>query len=185
MMTPLQGLILTGGQSKRMGQDKALMRSGSRTQLEQSYDLLQAQLSSVYVSVKASQVNDPVRSKYRLIIDAQNDSGPMAGILSAHKTHPDCAWLVIACDMPFLNSETLMQLINARDDAYDATVFSNPDDSLPEPLCAIYEPNVLMKVASDSSWLPSNSARDLLRQSRVKMIEAKNPSALENKNYSR
>ena len=84
-MTPLQGLILTGGQSKRMGQDKALMRSGSRTQLEQSYDLLQAQLSSVYVSIKASQVNDPVRSQYRLIMDAQNCSGPMAGILSAHK----------------------------------------------------------------------------------------------------
>jgi len=170
------------------------MRSGSRTQLEQSYDLLQAQLSSVYVSVKQSQANDPVRSKYRLIIDAQNCSGPMAGILSAHgpmagilsahKTHPDCAWLVIACDMPFLNSEILMQLIKARDDAYDATVFSNPDDSLPEPLCAIYEPNVLMRVARDSSLLLSNSARDLLRQSRVKMIEAKDPSALENRNYA-
>jgi len=184
-MTPLQGLILTGGQSKRMGQDKALMRSGSRTQLEQSYDLLQAQLSSVYVSIKASQVNDPVRSQYRLIMDAQNCSGPMAGILSAHKTNPDCAWLVIACDMPFLNSETLMQLIKARDNAYDATVFSNPDDSLPEPLCAIYEPNVLVRVASDPSRLPSNSARDLLRQSRIKMIEAKNPYALENTNYSR
>ena len=184
-MTPLQGLILTGGQSKRMGQDKALMRSGSRTQLEQSYDLLQAQLSSVYVSIKASQVNDPVRSQYRLIMDAQNCSGPMAGILSAHKTYPDCAWLVIACDMPFLNSETLMQLIKARDNAYDATVFSNPDDSLPEPLCAIYEPNALVRVASDPTRLPSNSARDLLRQSRIKMIEAKNPSALENTNYSR
>ena len=184
-MTPLQGLILTGGQSKRMGQDKALMRSGSRTQLEQSYDLLQAQLSSVYVSIKASQVNDPVRSQYRLIMDAQNCSGPMAGILSAHKTYPDCAWLVIACDMPFLNSETLMQLIKARDNAYDATVFSNPDDSLPEPLCALYEPNVLVRVASDPSRLPSNSARDLLRQSRIKMIEAKNPYALENTNYSR
>ncbi|HJL81943.1 MAG TPA: NTP transferase domain-containing protein [Gammaproteobacteria bacterium] len=184
-MTPLQGLILTGGQSKRMGQDKALMRSGSRTQLEQSYDLLQAQLSSVYVSIKASQVNDPVRSQYRLIMDAQNCSGPMAGILSAHKTYPDCAWLVIACDMPFLNSETLMQLIKARDNAYDATVFSNPDDSLPEPLCAIYEPNALVRVASDPTRLPSNSARDLLRQSRIKMIEAKNPYALENTNYSR
>jgi molybdopterin-guanine dinucleotide biosynthesis protein A len=168
-----------------MGQDKALMRSGSRTQLEKLYDLLQAQLSSVYVSIKASQVNDPVRSKYRLIIDAQNCSGPMAGILSAHKTHPDCAWLVIACDMPFLNSETLMQLIKARDNAYDATVFSNPDDSLPEPLCAIYEPNALVRVASDPTRLPSNSARDLLRQSRIKMIEAKNPYALENTNYSR
>ncbi len=184
-MTPLQGLILTGGQSKRMGQDKALMRSGSRTQLEQSYDLLQAQLSSVYVSIKASQVNDPVRSQYRLIMDAQNCSGPMAGILSAHKTYPDCAWLVIACDMPFLNSETLMQLIKARDNAYDATVFSNPDDSLPEPLCAIYEPNALVRIASDPTRLPSNSARDLLRQSRIKMIEAKNPYALENTNYSR
>ncbi len=168
-----------------MGQDKALMRSGSRTQLEQSYDLLQAQLSSVYVSIKASQVNDPVRSQYRLIMDAQNCSGPMAGILSAHKTYPDCAWLVIACDMPFLNSETLMQLIKARDNAYDATVFSNPDDSLPEPLCAIYEPNALVRVASDPTRLPSNSARDLLRQSRIKMIEAKNPYALENTNYSR
>ena len=69
--------------------------------------------------------------------------------------------------------------------AFDATAFNSPKDSLPEPLCAIYEPHLLSKVLDNSKLLPSNSPRDLLLQSRVKTIKTQNPTALENTNYPR
>ena len=185
VMPQLHGLILTGGRSRRMGQDKALMRLTSKTLLECTYELLQQCLKSIYVSIKEDQIGDPIRSKFKLIIDEYNQSGPMAGILSAHKTHPHSAWLVVACDMPRLDQKTLAQLIKERDSDFDATAFNSPKDSLPEPLCAIYEPHLLSEVLDNSKLLPSNSPRDLLLQSRVKIIKTQNPSALENTNYPR
>ena len=70
-----------------------------------------------------------------------------------------------------------------RDAAFDATAFHSPEDNLPEPLCAIYEPNLLSEILSNSNLLPTNSPRDLLMQSKVKVIDAKNPNALKNMNY--
>jgi len=182
-MPQLHGLILTGGRSRRMGQDKALMRLASKTLLECTHDLLQACLKSIYVSIKEDQIGDPIRAKFKLIIDKYNQSGPMAGILSAHKSHPNSAWLVVACDMPWLDKQTLLQLMEERDTAFDATAFNSPEDDLPEPLCAIYEPNLLSEILSNSNLLPTNSPRDLLMQSKVKVVNAKNPNALKNTNY--
>jgi molybdopterin-guanine dinucleotide biosynthesis protein A len=166
-----------------MGQDKALMRLASKTLLECTHDLLQECLKSIYVSIKEDQIGDPIRAKFKLIIDKYNQSGPMAGILSAHKSHPNSAWLVVACDMPWLDKQTLLQLMEERDTAFDATAFNSPEDDLPEPLCAIYEPNLLSEILSNSNLLPTNSPRDLLMQSKVKVINAKNPNALKNTNY--
>ena len=166
-----------------MGQDKALMRLASKTFLESTHELLQECLKSIYVSIKEDQIGDPIRSKFKQIIDEYSQSGPIAGILSAHKTHPHSAWLVVACDMPNLDKQTLAQLIKERDSTFDATAFNSLKDSLPEPLCAIYEPHLLSEILDNSKLLPSNSPRDLLLQSRVKFIKTKNPSALENMNY--
>ena len=168
-----------------MGQDKALMRLASKTLLECTHDLLQECLKPIYVSIKEDQIGDPIRAKFKLIIDEYNQSGPMAGILSVHKIHPNSAWLVVACDMPWLDKQTLLQLMEERDTAFDATVFKSPEDDLPEPLCAIYEPNLLSGILNNSNLLPTNSPRDLLMQSKVKIIDAKNPNALKNMNYPR
>ena len=184
-MSELRGLILTGGRSRRMGQDKALMRLASKTLLEFTHDLLQECLKSVYVSIKEDQIGEPIRSKFKLIIDEYSQSGPMAGILSAHKKHLHSAWLVVACDMLSLDKKTLAHLISERDASFDATAFNSPKDNLPEPLCAIYEPDLLSGILENPSLLPSNSPRNLLLQSKVKIIEIKNPSALENTNYPR
>jgi len=168
-----------------MGQDKALIRLLSKTLLEFTHDLLQECLKSVYVSIREDQIGEPIRSKFKLIIDDYKQSGPMAGILSAHKSHLHSAWLVVACDMPSLDKQTLTHLMNQRDASFDATAFNSPKDNLPEPLCAIYEPELLSGVLENPNLLPTNSPRDLLLQSRVKFIETKNPSALENTNYPR
>jgi molybdopterin-guanine dinucleotide biosynthesis protein A len=56
------------------------------------------------------------------------------------QAHPKAAWLVVACDLPFLNEQTLRHLVEHRDPRRLATAYKSSHDGLPEPLCAIWEP---------------------------------------------
>jgi molybdopterin-guanine dinucleotide biosynthesis protein A len=144
MSAPLHGLVLAGGRSSRMGSDKAALQYAGRSQLERAFALLEPLVSRCFVSVRPEQRNDPLRARFAQIVDAVPDlEGPAAGILSALRAHPQAAWLVLACDLPFLDAGTLQHLIARRDPTRVATCFRSSHDALPEPLCAIYEPAAL------------------------------------------
>ncbi|HEV2287139.1 MAG TPA: NTP transferase domain-containing protein, partial [Steroidobacteraceae bacterium] len=102
MSAPLYGLVLAGGRSKRMGADKAALRIGARTQLEQALALLAPHVARAFVSVRAEQRGEPLRAGFEQIEDTRENLGPIAGIIAAQERHPDRAWLVLACDLPLL-----------------------------------------------------------------------------------
>jgi len=132
------GLILAGGYSRRMGQDKALLEFHGLPQIEYLFDLLQKFSSKVFLSKRADQTtykNIPFINDGNEFIN----KGPLGGILSAMKEHPDASWLVIACDLPFVTENTIQTLISHRDFNKTATAFISAQDGLPEPLCAIWE----------------------------------------------
>lgn len=137
---PVYGLVLSGGASRRMQHDKALIDYHGQTQLRWTYQLLASLLPRVFVSVRADQRDEATRSAFAQIVDRYTDVGPAAGILSAQAAFPGVAWLVVACDLPRLNEATLRRLLEARDPARQATAFSSSHDGLPEPLCALWEP---------------------------------------------
>ena len=64
------------------------------------------------------------------------------GIASALGEYPGAAWLVVACDMPNLNDDSITRLVDARNSECVATVFTDSDEHL-EPMCAIYEPGAV------------------------------------------
>jgi molybdopterin-guanine dinucleotide biosynthesis protein A len=134
------GLVLSGGASRRMQHDKALIDYHGEPQLRWTYRLLSSVLQRVFISVRADQRDAPVRRNLPQIVDAFEDAGPAAGILSAQALYPDVAWLVVACDLPRLDVETLQHLLRARDPQREATAFISSHDGLPEPLCALWEP---------------------------------------------
>lgn len=140
LVTDVYGLVLAGGRSRRMQHDKALIDYHGEPQLLWTYRLLASLLPRVFVSVTASQHDEPVRSELPQIVDTREDAGPAAGILAAQTLHPDVAWLVVACDLPRLDEATLRHLLEARDPAREATAFVSSHDGLPEPLCALWEP---------------------------------------------
>ena len=123
MTAPLYGLVLAGGRSTRMGEDKAALRYAGCTQLERAMALLTPLVARAYVSVRRDQTADPVRARFAQIEDALEEVGPIAGILAAQARHPEAAWLVLACDLPFLDALTLAHLIAARDAAGIATAY--------------------------------------------------------------
>ena len=141
MSAPLFGLILAGGASTRMQRDKAtLAYHDGQTQLQWTYDLVSQVCDATFVSVRPDQRDEPARAAFPQIVDLQPGSGPIAGISAALAQHRKAAWLVVACDLPFLTTQTLQYLIAARDHTRIATAFRSAHDSLPEPLCAIWEP---------------------------------------------
>lgn len=137
---PLLGLVLAGGHSARMRRDKAALDFSGRPQLQVAYDLARAHTTSAFVSVRPGQAHDPLRATLPCIVDDGTVEGPIAGIVAAQAARPDAAWLVLACDLPFLDEATLASLLRRRNPARLASAFRSAHDGLPEPLCAVYEP---------------------------------------------
>lgn len=177
----IYGLVLAGGASKRMGGDKAALRYGGRPQLQRACELLDAVCERIFVSVRHEQRDDPTRAGLPQIVDLHNDIGPIAGIAAAQTRHPEAAWLVMACDLPFVSGPTLRYLIAHRDPSRLATVFRSTHDGLPEPLCAIWEPS---SHAAVKDWIAAGKQcpRKLLLNSSVALLDQPEPGALDNVN---
>src|SRR5262245_57228312 len=178
---PVYGLVLAGGRSSRMQQDKAALAYHGRTQLDWAMELIGSFVQRAFVSVRPDQVVEPVRARYPQIVDTRENFGPIAGILAAQAAHPDVAWLVLACDLPFLDSATLEHLLWARQPQRLATAYRSSHDGLPEPLCAIYEPASRTAV---TTYVASGKQcpRKFLIQSDAHLLEEPNPRALDNVN---
>jgi len=181
MTTPLYGLVLAGGRSTRMQRDKASLAYHGRTQLEWAMELITPFVERAFVSVRPDQASDSVRAKFAQVVDAHENLGPIAGIVAAQTAHPDVAWLVLACDLPFLDAATLKHLVWARREDRPATAYRSSHDGLPEPLCAIYEPasrEAIMGYVATGK----NCPRKFLIRSEAHLIEEPNPRALDNVN---
>ncbi|MBC8027666.1 MAG: NTP transferase domain-containing protein [Steroidobacteraceae bacterium] len=179
---PLYGLVLAGGRSTRMQRDKAALeyRPGE-SQLDAAMTLLAPRVSGAFVSVRADQAQESTRSRHARIVDHGDVEGPIAGIRAALSEHPEAAWLVLACDLPFLDARTLEALIAGRDTSGDATAFRSSHDGLPEPLCAIYEPRAAASIAAHVS-AGKNCPRKYLINARTRLLDQPNPRALDNVN---
>ncbi|SEW22779.1 molybdenum cofactor guanylyltransferase [Chitinophaga arvensicola] len=139
---PLKGLVLCGGFSTRMQEDKSNIQYHGMPQWQYLVTLLQSLLPEVYISCRTEQAAH--FSGYPLLIpDSVPYGGPSAGLLSAHALQPETAWLVIACDLPLLSVQSLELLIQSRDVSKAASAFISPVNHLPEPLIAIWEPTGL------------------------------------------
>lgn len=178
----LYGLVLAGGKSVRMGHDKGLIQWHGKEQRYYVADMLRPLCTDVFISCREEQLRE-IDPEYRTLTDTVEGAGPLIAILSALKEKPDAAWLVVACDLPLLDTATLEYLIKNRDTNCIATTFESPFDLLPEPLITIWEPSsyeVLLNHISEGFKCPRKA---LIRNSaRVKILVAKDSNALKNAN---
>lgn len=184
MTAELLGLVLAGGRSTRMRRDKAALQyRPGQTQLAAAVAMLRPHVAQVFVSVRRDQQDDPTRRGYEQIVDQTESAGPIAGITAAQATHPQAAWWVLACDLPFLDEATLADLAARRDAARDATAYRSSHDGLPEPLCAIYEPRTRAGLAA---YVGSGRLcpRKFLLEADTLLLAPPNARALDNANTS-
>lgn len=152
MNVKLHGLVLAGGRSTRMRKDKGLINYHGKPQREFLFDLLERYCDRVFVSCRKEQA---ISSSLHPICDTFNFEGPLNGIMSAFELHPDCVWLAVAVDMPFINQEVLQFLLLNRDESKVATCFYDSEGKLPEPLLTIWEPSAfpLLKIFADAGGI--------------------------------
>jgi molybdopterin-guanine dinucleotide biosynthesis protein A len=181
MNAPLHGLILAGGSSSRMQRDKAALTYQGQTQLDRAVELLSRHVLRVFVSVRAAQAGDATRASRPMIVDSVPGEGPIVGIRSALRAHPDVAWLVLACDLPFLSDAAIGALIRQREAGGFATAYRSVHDGLPEPLCAIWEPSAGAMLA-DYQVGGGQCPRKFLIRNGARLIDPTEPRALDNVN---
>lgn len=177
----IYGLVLAGGASKRMQRDKAALKYQGKTQLERAFELARRHLDRVFVSVRTDQTSDPTRAHLPMIIDSVAGAGPIVGIRSALSAHPEVAWLVLACDLPFLSDAAIAELLRRRDPGALATAYKSAHDGLPEPLCAIWEPSAASLLV-DYQSAGSDCPRKFLIRHGAHLLDLPDRRALDNVN---
>jgi molybdopterin-guanine dinucleotide biosynthesis protein A len=178
---PLRGLVLAGGRSQRMGQDKGKLAYHGQEQRAYAAELLASFCQDVHVSCRPDQVVELEYAGLRPLPDTFADLGPLSGILSALRLDPNAAWLVVACDLPFLSEATLAHLVQHRQPARLATAFQSPENEWPEPLITIWEPASYPQLLRFLS-LGYSCPRKTLINSDVAVLPAPAPQELRNVN---
>ena len=176
---PLYGLVLAGGESRRMGRPKWAIEYHGEPQAHRTAHLLGDVCERVFLSVRPGQDADGLGLP--ALPDRFPPWGPAAGILTAMEAHPEAAWLVAACDLPFLDGATLAALVAGRDRLRIATAYRSAHDGLPEPLCAVWEPRARQRLLGAAS-LGIACPRRVLRESRPRLLDLANARALNNAN---
>ncbi len=190
-IAPLKALILTGGKSTRMGQDKAEMAYYGRPQWQHLKSMLEKKGLEVFISRREDQAGDFAGEQ--VIADTFTGLGPSGAILSAFRHDPDAAWLVLACDLPLLDEPTIGFLLDHRNPSAVATAFRQVpalpglsdaaagETGFPEPLVAIWEPKSYgrsLRFLAQGIGCP----RKVLINSDTHLLDAPHPAALTNVN---
>jgi molybdopterin-guanine dinucleotide biosynthesis protein A len=133
----INGLVLAGGKSVRMGQDKSLIDYHGLPQAEHMAQMLDKLCTKTFISKAKAESQ---AGTFEVIQDSFIGLGPYGGILSAMQKDPNRAWLTVATDIPLVSDEHLTDLVAHREPSKMATCYHNPGTDLPEPLLTIWEP---------------------------------------------
>jgi molybdenum cofactor guanylyltransferase len=141
----VSGVILAGGESRRLGRDKALERIDGRALIQRVVETI-APLTAEVIAVVASPEQGaalPLPPWVRVVSDRYPGCGSLGGIYSGLAVSREPWILVVACDMPFLNP-TLLRCLMAGRRGLDAVVPYL--EGQPEPLHALYSKTCLAPI---------------------------------------
>lgn len=140
------GLVVCGGQSKRMGTDKSLLIYHDKPQRYHVYEMLKSFCENVFISCNKEQAMT-MKPGYNLLPDhpSYNNMGPLAALLSAFGAFPEKNILFIGCDYPFLTAVDLQQFTACCKVSRTVSFYNDKED--------VYEPML--------TWYPYSSAEVL------------------------
>jgi molybdenum cofactor guanylyltransferase len=137
----LSAAILAGGQSRRMGRDKARLELGGQTLIERVLAAV-APLNCPAFLV-ARQADDYARFGLPVVPDLFPGAGPLGGLGTALRHASAPALLLLACDLPFL-TPAFLRFLAAQLGTHQAAVPRSPEGL--QPLCAAYARSCLPAV---------------------------------------
>lgn len=177
-MEKLRGLVLSGGESRRMGRDKGLMVSDDQVWANSAGLCLQEVGLKVSVMIREAQREAyaiAIQPEFELLSDLDlTVHGPLRGLLSFHHTYPKSDVLALPCDMPYVSAEILSGLLFFYRSLpnYDVWVFE--DDERVQPFPGIYSASHLASIWQQlqCNTLPKTSLMYVLKSGSRSIIKA-------------
>ena len=149
-------VILAGGKSSRMGQNKALINIGGRTLVEIMAERAQPLADKVFISANSPELFSFL--PFPIVHDLCPEQGPLSGLHAVMKGHVYTLYITLACDLPGLPALLIRRMLDASD-GFDA-VIPRTLDGWAHPLSAVYRRTCLPVV------------EDALRKKANKFIDA-------------
>jgi molybdopterin-guanine dinucleotide biosynthesis protein A len=137
MTEKITGIILAGGQSKRMGTDKGLIGLSGKPLISYAIDTLSGICGEILISA-----NDDAYNSFglKVVPDLMTGQGPMGGIYSCMKAVKTKYVIVLSCDMPFVDKQIIDLLLTGKNH-YQAVLPGHK--GFMQPVCALYNSEIL------------------------------------------
>ncbi len=180
----LSAVLLAGGDSRRMGADKATLDWDGRPFWQRQLDLLrELEPETIFVSVRTDPLWRPADTE--LLLDQPPSRGPLSGITGALARARTSHLLVLAVDMVFMTAPILRALCGAATDGCGAVALI---DGRAEPLAAVYPTDARARFAAalaeeNASLQPL--VRLLINAGRMRPLEVSGPVAVAYRSVNR
>jgi len=141
MYADITAVILSGGKSTRMGQNKSLLRFGNQTAIERVVCLMQSIFAKVVIIA-----NEPEEYQFLglpIFSDVYSNRGPLAGIHSALVNASSAKLFIISCDMPLITSDIVRFIVGYPS---QKSIVVPVADGFVQQLCGVYEKDCLSTV---------------------------------------
>lgn len=110
MAKTISGIVLAGGRSERFGRDKCTYEYRGKALIQYSIDLLQGIVDELLI-VTSSSAEDMLKAFGTTCVDDDDDSGPLAALITACSHVDTPAIFVLPCDMPFIRSDSIRKIV--------------------------------------------------------------------------
>ncbi|HEV7859732.1 MAG TPA: molybdenum cofactor guanylyltransferase [Pyrinomonadaceae bacterium] len=166
MLEDVEGFILVGGASSRMGADKARLFLGG----QQFVARIALALGSIteHISVVGDKLLLATDGNWPRVPDVHPNWGALGGLHAALSSARATWAAIVACDLPFVNGELFVRLASLRQD-YDAVVPVQADGRR-QPLCALYRVTPCVEFAQQLIASGERRPRALLSQVRTRLV---------------
>ena len=173
MQDSIEGFILAGGKSRRMGTNKSQLVLEGRSFVE----LIAKELSAVASSIKVVGLDSRLPVNLQAVPDVYPEWGALGGVHAALSACSASWALVVACDFPFVTSELFRSLASVRGD-FEAVAPIQLDE-IPQPLCSLYRVEPCLRLAEQMIKSGERKPVALLQSVRTRWVLFSELSQLE------
>lgn len=137
------GIILSGGKSSRLGEEKGLALFNGQALIQYSIDTLKPVCDKIIISAN-NQLDEYATYGYEIVEDQVKGIGPMAGLMAGLMTSVTRYNFVLSCDTPFIQP-ALFPFLLEHIENFQAAIPVHGNNYF-EPLCAVYATNVIWQL---------------------------------------
>jgi molybdopterin-guanine dinucleotide biosynthesis protein A len=135
-MTPITGIVLAGGKSQRMGQDKAMILWRGKALINWVIDAIKPLCHEVIVS---SNTLGHQFNGFQVVSDTFKDIGPIAGIEAGLRAATYPTTIIVSCDTPLLPTELFSFILSKHTD-FQISLAAH--DGINEPMIGVFSKEV-------------------------------------------